>query len=143
MKLSTGKVAFPIEFDNGDKETIYFNPNDPNLGARLHDLKDNVLAKINDLPDVELDENGQPKDKGMVEAFKEILNIIYEEFDNAFASKVSHVIFRYVSPFGIVNGEYYMIYFFNVAMPVIEKEIRKANKKAQENMEKHIGKYRK
>ena len=23
MKLSTGKVAFPIEFDNGAKETIY------------------------------------------------------------------------------------------------------------------------
>ena len=39
MKLSTGKVAFPIEFDNGAKETIYFNPNDPDLFVRFSILK--------------------------------------------------------------------------------------------------------
>jgi hypothetical protein len=38
MKLSTGKVAFPIEFDNGDKQTIYFNPNDPDLMIRMKNI---------------------------------------------------------------------------------------------------------
>ena len=31
MKLSTGKVGFTIEFDNGDKAGIYFNPNDSGI----------------------------------------------------------------------------------------------------------------
>ena len=39
MKLSTGKVAFPIEFDNGAKETIYFNPNDPDLFVRFSNFE--------------------------------------------------------------------------------------------------------
>ena len=42
MKLSTGKIAFPIEFDNGDKDCIYFNPNDPNLSIRLKDFQDKL-----------------------------------------------------------------------------------------------------
>ena len=35
MKLSTGKVAFPIEFDNGDKAVIYFNPNDRGIQEKI------------------------------------------------------------------------------------------------------------
>ncbi len=46
MKLSVGKEAFPIEFDNGDKDVIYFNPNDPDLALRLMTARDNIEKKL-------------------------------------------------------------------------------------------------
>ena len=45
MKLSTGKVAFPIEFDNGDVETIYFNPNDRDFIKRVMDFENSIEAR--------------------------------------------------------------------------------------------------
>ena len=42
MKLNTGKQAFPIEFDNGDVQNIYFNPNDPDLAIRMKDFQRRV-----------------------------------------------------------------------------------------------------
>lgn len=45
MKLSTGKVAFPIEFDNGDKEVIYFNPNDREFIKRVMDFENSIEAR--------------------------------------------------------------------------------------------------
>ena len=53
MKLSTGKVAFPIEFDNGDKDCIYFNPNDPNLSIRLTDFQDKITERLKEFDDIE------------------------------------------------------------------------------------------
>ena len=51
MKLSTGKVAFPIEFDNGDKDCIYFNPNDPNLAVRFTEFQDKVNERLKEFED--------------------------------------------------------------------------------------------
>ena len=45
MKLSTGKVAFRLEFDNGDVGTIYFNPNDRELQNRIADFEKNIQEK--------------------------------------------------------------------------------------------------
>ena len=45
IKLNTGKVAFLIEFDNGDNQNIYFNPNDPDLATRLIASKDKIQKK--------------------------------------------------------------------------------------------------
>ena len=42
MKLSTGKVAFPIEFDNGDKDCIYFNPNDKDLREGFYNFQSRI-----------------------------------------------------------------------------------------------------
>ena len=61
MKLSTGKVAFPIEFDNGDKDCIYFNPNDPDLATRLIASKDKIQKRIEEMnfDDFEMSNNGE------------------------------------------------------------------------------------
>ena len=39
MKLSTGKVAFPLQFDNGDVENIFINPHDAGLQARIRNFE--------------------------------------------------------------------------------------------------------
>ena len=60
MKLHTGKVAFPIEFDNGDKDCIYFNPNDPDLAARLIASRDKIQSRIDtmEFEDFEISNSG-------------------------------------------------------------------------------------
>lgn len=143
MKLNTGKVAFPIEFDNGDKAVIYFNPNDPDLMVRMKNLDKRVQEKIEGLEDVELNEEGTPTQIEQVEAFEKMQNIIKDELDVAFGGSVSKVIFKHCSPFAIIEGEYFVVQFIEAIVPEIEKHIKKANVDVEKRMAKHLAKYSK
>lgn len=167
IKLSTGKEPFELEFENGAKETIYFNPNDPDLISRLLKAKENIGKKLDTidpeeiapgsegnivLPEkisdfeelsdeqIEMLEKRAEKSAKMIEQTKKI---ICEEIDLAFASDISPTVFKYCSPLGIVNGEYYITQFLEAITPEIKKRITKANAEAEKKMEKHIAKYRK
>lgn len=143
MKLSTGKVAFPIEFDTGDKEFIYFNPNNPDFFIKMNYLQEKVNERIKEIEDIELDENGKPKDLKAVEQFEKIQKIVCEELDYAFDSKISDVVFKHCSPLGVVDGQYQILLFIEGIMPDIKKELEKSNKQVSENMRKYIDKYKK
>ena len=143
MKLSTGKVAFPIEFDNGAKETIYFNPNDPDLFVRFSNFEKRVEEKLNGIGDFDLSVDGTPKNEELLEKFESINKVICEELDVAFASNVSDIVFKYCSPFAIVGGEYFLIQFVQAIRPEIEKHNKKANVELQKKMAKHTDKYTK
>lgn len=143
MKLSTGKVAFPIEFDNGDKQTIYFNPNDPDLMIRMKNLETKVSEKIKGLEDIELSNDGTPTQMAQIETFEKMQSIIKEELDYAFGGEVSKVVFKHCSPFAIVGGEYFVVQFVKAITPEIEKHIKKANVDVEKRMAKHIDKYKK
>ena len=142
MKLSTGKVAFPIEFDNGDKQTIYFNPNDPDLMIRMKSLDKKVQEKIKGLDDVELSVEGKPTQISQIETFEKMQNILKEELDYAFGGSVSEVVFKHCSPFAIVGGEYFVVQFIQAITPEIEKHIKKANADVEKRMAKHLNKYK-
>lgn len=143
MKLSTGKVAFPIEFDSGDKDAIYFNPSDPNLFVRFSEFEKRITEKLNEIKDVELDADGTPTNENMIEAFRNIDAVLREELDRAFGSNVSEVVFKYCSPFAIVNGEYFLIQFVEAIRPEIEKHNKKMNAERQKKMQKYTDKYKK
>ena len=143
MKLSTGKVAFPIEFDNGAKETIYFNPNDPDLFVRFSNFEKRVEEKLNGIGDFDLYVDGTPKNEELLEKFENINKVICEELDVAFASNVSDIVFKYCSPFAIVGGEYFLIQFVQAIRPEVEKHNKKANAELQKKMAKHTAKYTK
>lgn len=164
IKLSTGKIAFPIEFDNGDIQNIYFNPSDPELGARLISAKDVISNRIEKLNfgDFELSNNGEPvkieniqnlteeqmapllaKAEKTTKAFALTKQIICEELNSAFGSDISSVVFKYCSPFAIVDGNYFILNFLEAIAPEIEKHINKANKNLEKKIKKHIGKYQK
>lgn len=143
MKLSTGKVAFPIEFDNGAKETIYFNPNDPDLFVRFSNFEKRVEDKLTGISDFDLSVDGTPQNEELLEKFENINKVICEELDVAFASNVSSVVFKYCSPFAIVGGEYFLIQFVQAIRPEIEKHNKKANVELQKKMAKHTDKYTK
>lgn len=141
MKLNTGKVAFPIEFDNGDKQNIYFNPNDPDLVIRMNDFQRRVEARTKDLEDLRLGPDGTPEDTEAIERFRDIRNILCEELDVAFNGEISAIVFKHCSPFAIVNGEYFIFQFVDAIKPEIEEHIKKANADTERNMQKHIANY--
>ena len=143
MKLSTGKVAFPIEFDNGDKDCIYFNPNDPNLSIRLTDFQDKITARVKELDDMRLNAEGKPEDSSVIEDFRKFQNVLFEELDIAFGGEVSAVVFKHCSPFAIVGGDYFIMQFVEAIKPEIEKHIKKANADVEKKMAKHLNKYAK
>lgn len=143
MKLSTGKVAFPIEFDNGDKDCIYFNPNDPNLAVRFTEFQDKVNERLKEFEDVDLTPDGEPEDFEFIEKFKKMQAVLFEELDKAFDSKVSEIVFKHCSPFAIVQGDYFIMHFIEAISPEIEKNIKKSNAEAEKRMAKHTAKYSK
>lgn len=143
MKLNTGKIGFPIEFDNGDKECIYFNPNDPNLSLRLIDFENKISSRMDELDDIELDAKGKPQSIKKIESFRKFQNILYEEMDIAFGGEVSAIVFKHCSPFAIIDGEYFIIQFIEAIRPEIEKHIKIASEEINKKVEKHIGKYAK
>ena len=143
MKLSTGKVAFQIEFDNGEKDCIYFNPNDPDLMIRMKSLNDKVQEKIKGLDEVELTNEGNPEQISKIDTFEMMQKILKEELDYAFGGSVSEVVFKHCSPFAIVGGEYFVVQFIEAITPEIEKHIKKANADVEKRMSKHIDKYKK
>jgi hypothetical protein len=142
MKLSTGKIAFPIEFDNGDKQSIFFNPNDPDLMVRMKELGDRVNKKIGEIDDIELSADGKPVGVEQVEIFDMMQCALKEELDYAFGGSVSGVVFKHCSPFAIVDGEYFVVQFIRAVTPEIEKCVKKANADVEKKMAKHIDKYR-
>ncbi len=167
MKLSTGKIAFPIEFDNGDKQNIYFNPNDPDLATRLMAAKDKISARMESMSfeDFELTNAGEVVEIENLDDFMNLTeeqtkaiteraektakivtdtkNIIFEELNCAFDSDVSSVVFKHCSPFAVVNGEYFIMQFLTAITPEIQKNINKSNAEVEKKMAKHLNKYSK
>lgn len=167
IKLSTGNVPFDIEFDNGKKGTIYFNPTDSDLMVRLSNAYNNIENRLKELEkeDVILNNDGSVKlpddiddyenltDEQKQEFIKHIdfmtsvlqdtRDIVCNEINKVFASDVSSVVFKYCSPLAVINGEFMVVQFLNAIAPEIKKYIDKANKEAEKKKQKHIGKYQK
>lgn len=128
MKLSTGKVAFPIEFDNGDKAVIYFNPNDRGIQERIQAFEKSVKSRIKNIdlekykskfdgnvPEIDL-ENPEKLLELSADELKAlqnrlgVVNDIEAEYNNAikgeldvvFGGKISDVAFKYCEPFDTV-----------------------------------------
>lgn len=125
MKLSTGKVAFPIEFDNGDKAVVYFNPNDRCIQERIQGFEKSIERRIKeidlekyksrfegDVTEIDLDnpekllEMSADELKALqsrLEAVNEIEaeynKAVRDELDVVFGGKISDVAFRYCQPF--------------------------------------------
>lgn len=131
MKLSTGKVAFPIEFDNGDKSVICFNPNDRGIQERIQQFEKSVEKRIKEIdlekyksrfdgniPGIDL-ENPEKMLEMSVDELRilqsklgvvneieaEYNKAVKDEIDIVFNSKISDVAFRYCEPFDTVIVE--------------------------------------
>lgn len=136
MKLSTGRVAFPIEFDNGDKEVIYFNPNDVELAERVKAMQANLAKKADEIDKAQVADEEKADYLAM---FEELNKAIKEEIDKAFNSEISKAVFKYCSPMSVVDGRFYAELFFEE----VAKAMKIEHEKSQKKINKHIGKYQK
>lgn len=132
MKLSTGKAAFPIEFDNGDKAVISFNPNDRGIQERIHGFEKSIEKRIKEIDlekyksrfddnvsvDIDLDNPEKLLEmsadelkalQGRLDAVNEIEleynKAVKDELDVVFGGKISDAAFRYCQPFDTVIVE--------------------------------------
>lgn len=165
MKLNTGLEEFKIEFDNGDSDSIYFQPNDPNLATRLMKAKDNISKKLDE---IKIDDAGDGKIENIPKTFEDydklseeevealsnkateingimqqVDSILREEIDKAFGSKISDVVFKHCSPLSIVGGEYFIVQFLNAIAPEIQARAEKASKESETKIANRLKKYKK
>lgn len=140
--IDTGLVRFELPFDRGVEE-IFFNPNDVEFFIRLTDMINNISGMYDDLAD-EYEKTEDNFEK--LEIIRKLNGKIKDAFDVAFGNNVSSIIFKYVSPHGIVaKNQYYSFYILDYLMPLIEKETGKTSKATvsalEKAMNKHTAKY--
>ncbi|MBQ5317506.1 MAG: hypothetical protein J6K17_00235 [Oscillospiraceae bacterium] len=167
MKLSTGKIAFPLQFDNGDVENIFINPHDAGLQERINNFeksmterlqkitldkyKDSLgdgidigsldFTKIMDMPQEELDKLTRQTNT-IAEIDKELEKEFCEEIDNIFKSDVSSKAFKYVPPLAMVpdeNGECEL--YILLVLKALAVEIQKYGNKMSNATNKYTLKY--
>jgi transcriptional regulator of heat shock response len=167
MKLSTGKVAFPLQFDNGDVENIFINPHDTGLQDRIRNFENSIkerLQKINlekhkeafvdgvDIGNLDftklMDMSAEELEKitKQTDAMAEIDNELEREFcaeiDNIFQSDVSSKAFKYVPPLAMVtdeNGECEL--YILLVLKALAIEIQKYGNKMNNATNKYVAKY--
>jgi hypothetical protein len=167
MKLSTGKIAFPLQFDNGDVENIFINPHDAGLQNRIKNFENSIqerLQKINlekhkeafadgvdisnldfsKLMDMSAEEIAKitKQTDAIAEIDKELEKEFCAEIDSIFDSDVSSKAFKYVPPLAMVtneNGECEM--YIMLVLKALAMEIQKYGNKMNDATNKYISKY--
>ena len=167
MKLSTGKVAFPLQFDNGDVENIFINPHDTGLQERIKNFESSLKARLDeiklekhkeafadnvDFTSLDFDKlmqmSGEELEKitkqteAIAKLDKEIEKEFCNELDKVFDSDVSSKAFKYVPPLAMVEteeGECEM--YILLVLKALALEIQKHGNKMSEATNKYTAKY--
>lgn len=137
--IDTGLVEFVLPFDRGT-EKIYFNPNDLDFFIRLTDMI-NAMSDTYEKASTEYEKATDSMEK--LEITRRLNEKIKSDFDNAFGNNVSDVIFKYVSPNGIIKSksQYYPFYILEWLMPKIEEETGKTSRATMSALEKAMSKH--
>lgn len=133
--LDSGLKEYELYFKDRDKSVIIsFNPHDTGLAVRFSQLEERVNKRLEGLTDIELDENGVPKDLSFIDNIKLVNEALAEELDYAFGNKISDKVFSMCDPLSSKSGEYFIIQFVKQITPVVEKDIKKENKAIQKHL---------
>ena len=136
--IDTGLVEFELPFDRGT-EKIYFNPNDIDFFIRLTDMINSISGMYDDLAD-EYEKTEDSFEK--LEIIRNLNTKIKDAFDVAFGNNVADIIFKYVSPHGIVAGnQYYSFYILDYLVPLIAEETGRTSQSTTSALEKAMNKH--
>ena len=137
--VNSGLKEYEIYFEDRDESvTIAFNPSDTGLVVRFQELEERVNKRLEGLTDVELDENGMPKDLSFVKNIKLVDTALSEELDRAFGNKISDKLFSKCSPLSTRNGEYFIVQFIKQITPVLKKDVEKENKALRKHLKGYV-----
>jgi hypothetical protein len=170
MKLSTGKTAIKVPFDNGDVGVVYINTTDRTIQERINAFEGRVEEKIKsinldkynaqlgdgikaDITDIEALFEMSADELKRVSADLNVISeidaeynkVVKEELDEVFKSPVSDVFFKYCQPFDVVvieddGNEKREMYIMHL-LKWLGYELKKNAEKNNSAMDKHIGKY--
>lgn len=172
MKLTTGKISVPIEFDNGERSEFFFNPNDKNLQAKIDAFSENVEKKMHeidmekyrlrynndvaiDLTDIdavidlgENDFNNMKKNIDVIsDMTEEYSKIVKEELNAVFENNISEIVFKYCQPFDTISyidekGKERQDLYVLYFLRTFAIELRDYYDRNNKAVEKHLSKYR-
>lgn len=169
MKLSTGKVAFPLYFDNGDVEHLMINPHDTRVQERIKGFEGSIrkrMESINlekykdafaediDVQDMSFDtlmnmseeelEKISKRSDAIAEIDKQLEEEFCKEIDVIFDSDISSKAFKYVPPLAMVENEEGEpeVYIMQV-LRALAVEIQNYSSKTNNATNKYVAKYKK
>lgn len=166
MVLRTGKTPITLEFDNGDKATIYIDIHDRGIRERISafggkvearmngidaeryrasfndgmDLKLNNFDDLMNLTPEQLDEVNKRLD-AVAAIEQEYNSVVKDELDEVFKSKISDVVFRYCEPFDVVTVDGEKEIFVMHFLRWFAQEIERLGDSNNDAMKKYLGKY--
>lgn len=142
ITLSLGFKPFKFHFPDVDEDiTIYFNPADADIPKRCFEAYERLNEYIEGMEEFEIDEEGLPVINDYVGKMNALNDKVFEYVDYAFGNKVSKDVFKFCSPFTVVNGNYFALQFIEAVAPVMEKIINDEKRKASKNSDKYYKKY--
>lgn len=142
INLKTGKQKFELNFDEEYKREIWFNPCDPDLAIRMSECEGKIKERTANLPDLELNEKGEPVDEAAIEVYKAYRKIVDEEIDRAFNANVSATLFEFCSPFADVgDGTLFFVHFMEAITPEVQQRVASSNEQKLIAFQKHLKKY--
>lgn len=167
MKLSTGIIEIPLEFDNGDTEYIKIRSRDNGLMERIKNFEKSMHERIQNInfekykddfgKDISIESfdfkslmEMAPEQLAEIEKKASTLNAIddeinqqfKDEIDSIFGSDISSKAFKYLQPLDIVDesGIPYIMQVMNAIATELQKRGAKLNEIANN---KHAAKYKK
>lgn len=165
MKLSTGKIKIPLEFENGDIEYIELNPHDSELQKRIKNFENSLkkrFDKINaekfknvtientiDLDFEKLVKMSPEELKKLEEQTNAIIDMdaeyeqkVCEELDEIFDCDFSKKAFKYVKPLNLVeDGKGGAEMYIMQVLQAVGEELQKYGNKMNNATKKYIEKY--
>ena len=140
--MNLGYIPLTVNFDGGKEPvTIMFNPADTDMARRLFEAQKMIDEKAKGMEDIKLNEQGLPIAEEYIEKANELNDTVYKAIDYAFNSTVSTQIFKYCTPFAIINGQPFVMQFLEKITPFIKETMETEQKKVQKYADKYLGKY--
>lgn len=136
LSFDEGYKEFTI--NNDESRVIKFNPSDYAIITRLAEAKKTIEDAIKKAGDIEINAEGQAVDfERTGDMVKMVDDVIREQVDYIFASKVSDKIFGSQSPMSNIGGEPLFVKVFKCIEPIITDALTEKRKESKKRVEKY------
>ncbi len=134
ITLDEGLETFNLVFKGREEAVaITFNPKDHDLIVRTEKAVANITKALDEMPD-----------DGTAESREKARQLVCDEIDYIFGSKISDKVFKNCSPLtSYETGETFVERFLAAVAPYIRQRIEAAEKASLERIKKYTDKYTK
>lgn len=138
--LDLGEEYVELTINNDESRVIRIDLNDLGMIERLNESYQKIDEFQKNHNDIEIKADGSPVDglNKSAEILKEFKDLIKEQIDFIFDSKVSDVVFGNKNPLSTVKGVPLYERFLNALKPYIEKIAKKECEESNKRVQKYM-----